>query len=84
METEKYFIAIDKGTYDAISLIKDDPKMKRYLYKKYLCSILEPGSYFIIASCNWTEKELADFFLEEHRKKSNFNKLCLNLIANFI
>ena len=45
--------------------MKEDTKTKRYLYKKYLISIMKSGSYFIIASCNWTETELKEFFLED-------------------
>ena len=59
---EKFDIAIDKGTYDAISLCPDDSKSKRYLYKEYLRKMLKKNSIFIITSCNWTCQELQDFF----------------------
>jgi hypothetical protein len=56
-------IAIDKGTYDAIAL-QSDPKIKRLKYKEFLCKTLKPNndSLFIITSCNWTTKELTEFF----------------------
>lgn len=60
---EKFQIAVDKGTYDAIALCPDDPKTKRLLYKKFLCNILDSNdSMFVITSCNWTTQELVDFF----------------------
>jgi hypothetical protein len=67
--TEKFDLAIDKGTYDAIALSPVDPKAKRYQYKKYLCSVLKQqrDSLFIITSCNWTTEELVDFFTENNR-----------------
>ncbi len=64
----KYDLAIDKGTYDAIGLCPDDPKAKRYQYRNYLCQVLKNESTFIITSCNWTTKELVDFFTEDDRK----------------
>jgi hypothetical protein len=68
LDTEKYVVSIDKGTYDAISLSADARKEKRLFYRKYLSSIMETNGYFIIASCNWTENELKEFFLEDNRK----------------
>jgi hypothetical protein len=64
---QKYDIAIDKGTYDAIALCPIDPKTKRYQYKQYLCYVLrDERSFFIITSCNWTTKELVDFFTDSN------------------
>ena len=68
--TNLYDIAVDKGTYDAIALSPVEPKLKRYQYKEYLCHILRntDQSLFIITSCNWTSKELIDFFTENNGK----------------
>ncbi|RNA19194.1 hypothetical protein BpHYR1_000249 [Brachionus plicatilis] len=61
---DQFDVAIDKGTYDAISLCPDDPKNKRFLYKDYLKKILNQNAFFVITSCNWTSKELQEFFSE--------------------
>jgi hypothetical protein len=86
LDSDKYFISIDKGTYDAISLMKENTKTKRYLYKKYLISIMQSGGYFIIASCNWTDSELKEFFLEDNRKNFRVFFKCIvfiSIIAEF-
>lgn len=62
----KFDLALDKGTYDAIGLCPDDPKSKRYKYRHYLTHILKPSALFIITSCNWTTKELVEFFTENN------------------
>ncbi|CAF1127719.1 unnamed protein product [Brachionus calyciflorus] len=66
LNSKKYDIAIDKGTYDAIGLCPDDPRTKRYLYKEFLLRVLANDSLFIITSCNWTSKELENFFTESN------------------
>ena len=63
--SRKFQIAIDKGTYDAVGLCPDNPKEKRYLYKDFLCSILQENATFIICSCNWTTQELIEFFTND-------------------
>lgn len=65
---KKFDIAIDKGTYDAIALCPIDPKAKRYLYKEFLFKIMKNQAIYVITSCNWTSKELNDFFTEDKGK----------------
>ena len=76
--TKKFDIAVDKGTYDAIGLCPEDPKLKRYAYKEFLCNILKKESIFIITSCNWTSAELIQFFTEEKGKEILVHDLLLN------
>lgn len=52
----------DKGTYDAISLMIDDPKEKRERYLKNVAQLMTDTSMFIITSCNWTQPELIASF----------------------
>uniref|UniRef100_A0A8D8LB50 Protein-lysine N-methyltransferase n=1 Tax=Cacopsylla melanoneura TaxID=428564 RepID=A0A8D8LB50_9HEMI len=60
--TSVYHIAVDKGTYDAISLNPEDPASKRKTYIDNVHTMLKPEGLFIITSCNWTQAELFDHF----------------------
>lgn len=55
-------VALDKGTYDAISLHPQDSKCKREKYIDNIWKILSPPGIFIITSCNWTKEELLTHF----------------------
>ncbi|XP_008479119.1 EEF1A lysine methyltransferase 2-like [Diaphorina citri] len=55
-----YNIAVDKGTYDAISLNPNDPASKRKTYIRNVHTMIRPDGLFILTSCNWTEAELLD------------------------
>ncbi|NWX83072.1 EFMT2 methyltransferase, partial [Nothoprocta pentlandii] len=57
-------ICIDKGTFDAVSLNPEDAVGKRKQYVRSLCSVLKPGGFFLITSCNWTKEELLSEFGE--------------------
>ncbi|NXA50976.1 EFMT2 methyltransferase, partial [Nothocercus julius] len=63
-ELSGFEICIDKGTFDAVSLNPEDAVEKRKQYVRSLCSVLKPGGFFLITSCNWTKEEL----LSEFRK----------------
>lgn len=56
--SEKYDIVHDKGTYDAISLNPDNPRLKRLAYCKSIEHLVAPKGLFIITSCNWSEDEI--------------------------
>ncbi|KAL1122635.1 hypothetical protein AAG570_002962, partial [Ranatra chinensis] len=55
-------IALDKGTYDAVSLNPEDAFVKRRKYIENVASIVSQKGMFIITSCNWTESELVEHF----------------------
>jgi len=60
---KKFEICIDKGTYDAISLmpIEDPINNPRDIYLRNVCGILQDrGGSLILASCNWTRAELLE------------------------
>nr|XP_013223557.2 EEF1A lysine methyltransferase 2 [Columba livia] len=63
-ELSGFEICIDKGTFDAISLNPDNAAGKRKQYVRSLCSVLKPGGFFLITSCNWTKEELSNEFRE--------------------
>ena len=56
-------VCLDKGTYDAISLNKDNSKM-RTQYRQSVFDLLKTNAdaIFFITSCNWTLDELTTFF----------------------
>ena len=58
----KYKVCVDKGTYDAISLIPSDEFSARKSYLQTLKSLMTMDSLFIITSCNWTHDQLLEFF----------------------
>ena len=60
----KYSVCIDKGTYDAISMAKDDPGCKRLMYRSCVKRLLQPNGLLLIASCNWTKEEMISQFEE--------------------
>lgn len=60
--SREYAIALDKGTYDAVSLHPVDPKEKREKYISNVWKLLKPQGLLLVTSCNWTEKELISHF----------------------
>ncbi|KAG9484639.1 hypothetical protein GDO78_008002 [Eleutherodactylus coqui] len=63
--SEQFDIALDKGTFDAVSLDPSGSEEKRKQYLQSLCRSLKPNGIFIITSCNWTKKELLEQFGNE-------------------
>ncbi|XP_063221714.1 transposable element P transposase isoform X2 [Bacillus rossius redtenbacheri] len=58
-----FAVALDKGTYDAISLSPDDARGKRTRYVERVRSLLRPEGLLVLTSCNWTEEELVAHFV---------------------
>lgn len=55
---EKYDLLLDKGTFDAISLMEDFGSAVRERYLKATSSLLKEDGLFLIATCNWTINEI--------------------------
>lgn len=63
-----YDVVLDKGTFDAISLMPHPPAESRdsasdshpcAVYRKKVLPLLRPdGGFLVITSCNWTKEEL--------------------------
>jgi len=53
-------VILDKGTYDAISLMEKDERGTAPLqcYVPRVVELLRPGGHFLITSCNFTKDEL--------------------------
>jgi hypothetical protein len=60
--SREYAVALDKGTYDAVSLHPEDSKGKREKYILNVWKLLKQQGLLVITSCNWTEKELISHF----------------------
>ncbi|XP_061175821.1 EEF1A lysine methyltransferase 2-like [Saccostrea echinata] len=60
--TRQYKIVIDKGTYDAISLIPDSEVEARQVYLKTVKHLVAENGMFVITSCNWTKEQLLHFW----------------------
>lgn len=54
----KYDLLLDKGTFDAISLMEDFGSAVRERYLKATQNLLKKDGLFLIASCNWTIDEI--------------------------
>ncbi|KAG8543380.1 hypothetical protein GDO81_024810 [Engystomops pustulosus] len=59
---EQYDVALDKGTFDAISLDPAGAKDKCLQYVQALRRVIRPDGIFIITSCNWTRDQLLQHF----------------------
>lgn len=60
-------VVLDKGTFDAISLSAGvDARTGRRVAESYrdrVLPLVRPGGLFLVTSCNWTEDELARWFV---------------------
>lgn len=59
-------LVLDKGTFDAISLSSETHSDRRIaeLYPQKVATLVRPGGFFLITSCNWTEEEVIRWFTE--------------------
>ncbi|KXX73629.1 Protein-lysine N-methyltransferase EFM4 [Madurella mycetomatis] len=58
-------LVLDKGTFDAVSLSGErDARGRRICegYAERVLQLLRAGGIFLVTSCNWTEKELREWF----------------------
>lgn len=62
---EVFDVVLDKGTFDAVSLNAEEDVDGRRIcegYRDKVEKMVKPGGRFLITSCNWTEKELGEWF----------------------
>lgn len=58
-------VVLDKGTFDAVSLLDQRDARGRRLcegYRDRVLGFVRPRGLFVVTSCNWTEDELARWF----------------------
>lgn len=61
-------LVLDKGTFDAVSLSGEQDAQGRRVCEGYgerVVRLLRMGGIFLMTSCNWTEKELREWFEEK-------------------
>lgn len=57
-EMKQYDLVIDKGTFDAITLMEDFSHLIRERYLSATIQLLKDDGLFVIATCNWTQDEI--------------------------
>ncbi|XP_021949974.1 EEF1A lysine methyltransferase 2 [Folsomia candida] len=61
-EVTAFDVCLDKGTFDAISLCPNISAVEgRKRYFNNMLKLLKDNGIFVLASCNWTSKELVTF-----------------------
>lgn len=63
-------LVLDKGTFDAISLSGERDAQGRRICEGYgerVLQLLRAGGIFLVTSCNWTEAELREWFVDKTR-----------------
>ena len=58
-------VVLDKGTFDAISLMDYDKFMDHpcEVYRKKVTPLIKPGGFLFVTSCNWTKQELLQWLV---------------------
>ncbi|KJY00437.1 s-adenosylmethionine-dependent methyltransferase like protein [Zymoseptoria brevis] len=58
---------LDKGTFDAISLMPREAQAPHpcEVYLEKVVKLIKPGYFLVITSCNWTKDELIDWLAPE-------------------
>ncbi|KAL2201079.1 S-adenosylmethionine-dependent methyltransferase-like protein [Corynascus similis CBS 632.67] len=73
-------LVLDKGTFDAVSLSGERDGQGRRICEGYgerVLQLLRTGGIFLVTSCNWTEKELGDWFETKTQPTATGEKLRL-------
>lgn len=69
----KYDLLLDKGTYDAISLMEGFGPDVRQRYLTGTANLLKDNGLFVIATCNWTDEEITQQL--SSRNEINLNRV---------
>ncbi|KAL5014464.1 hypothetical protein ScPMuIL_008734 [Solemya velum] len=69
--SRKYGVCLDKGTYDAISLMPTSCTEARVSYLRIVKTVMVDDGIFILTSCNWTKEQLLEFFGKDFRLEAN-------------
>lgn len=59
-EGEAWDLVMDKGTFDALCLSEElvDGRLPSQIYPERIAKLVQPGGFFLITSCNFTEEEI--------------------------
>jgi SAM-dependent methyltransferase len=61
-------VVLDKGTFDAISLMSPEADGSPYpcdRYRRTVAPLIKRGGYLVITSCNWTKSELLEWLVPQ-------------------
>lgn len=69
-------VLLDKGTFDAISLMPHSGSLARpcEVYRGKVVPLIRPGGFLVITSCNWTKSELLDWLAPESGELRYFSE----------
>lgn len=59
---KEFTVAIDKGTYDALTIKDGSAPVRVTRYMEVVYRLLAVDGLLIIVTCNWTEEEICDHF----------------------
>jgi hypothetical protein len=73
---EGFDVVLDKGTFDAISLMpcEGDAAHPCEVYREKVTELIKPGAFLFITSCNWTKEELLDWLGGEGSQLAFFDE----------
>ncbi|KAL4763931.1 putative S-adenosylmethionine-dependent methyltransferase [Aspergillus foveolatus] len=66
-------IVLDKGTFDAVSLMVEKSECERY--PGIAGSLVRKGGFLVVTSCNWTEEEVVRWFTSAEIQINGSGKL---------
>ena len=69
-------IVLDKGTFDAISLMDHSGVSEHPCqgYREKVIPLIKPGGFLFVTSCNWTKQELLQWLASEDSVLSYFDE----------
>jgi SAM-dependent methyltransferase len=69
-------VVLDKGTFDAISLMAHDnaPEHPCQIYREKVTPLIKPGGFLFVTSCNWTKQELLQWLVPDKRDLIYFDE----------
>ncbi|KAL6229666.1 hypothetical protein BDW75DRAFT_224730 [Aspergillus navahoensis] len=66
-------IVLDKGTFDAVSLMVEKSECERY--PRIAGGLVRKGGFLVVTSCNWTEEEIVRWFTSAEIQINGTGKL---------
>lgn len=69
-------VVLDKGTFDAISLMEHtaDADGPCKVYREKVITLIKPGGFLLVTSCNWTKQELLQWLAPGHGELNYYDE----------
>ena len=73
---EGFDVVLDKGTFDAISLMprSEGNPHPCQIYREKVTNLIKPGCFLFVTSCNWTKDELTSWLAIDGGELSFFEE----------